>query len=399
MRRLIFGLLLIAVACGQPQAKPPTSPLAVASPSATATAGSGRSPSPSPLTQPTTSPSLLFAVLEAKGTASWNTVAIAGIDGYARAKTTFVPMGVPNVGCTGGAVPPPSAHVAAGRVYFADGTGVVRSLSVNGQITQVTTFPLTSGQQMLSFAVSPDGFSLLGAVFTLPTSPQLGCGGTPVVDGYSLDVYYAPAGGDSTLRYHESLLANLAAQRIDLGINVMALVGWDQVGPIATYPSEWVSQGGPRLKYRGTPVRVDSVIGRVSKQVSDPGSCYVQDIASSGDFVCSLGVNGDLSVRNPDGSETWRAASQPKNDYFLAFLSPDERRLVAVHASRSVTEVAEQDGSRVVLAGELGPEGWLDSATVIGINGAGNLTFLSLSAPGTLVDLGFKGQFVGTVRT
>src|SRR2546421_12749574 len=113
MRRLILGLLLIGVACGQPQARPATSPLGAAnSPGPTTTSATTSTAKATPLPKPTNSPTLLFAVLEAKGTMSWNTVAVAGLDGYARAKTTFTPMRVPNVGCKGGAVLPASAHVA-----------------------------------------------------------------------------------------------------------------------------------------------------------------------------------------------------------------------------------------------------------------------------------------------
>ena len=129
MRGALVGLLLLLSACGQAP-----SPVALATPSAPATAGSSPSPasSPSPTSRPTPTPpgTLLFAVLEAKIPGSpntWNTVAIAGLDGYARAKTTFIPMPSPDLGCMG-SILPASAHVAAGRVYFADGNGVVRSL-------------------------------------------------------------------------------------------------------------------------------------------------------------------------------------------------------------------------------------------------------------------------------
>jgi hypothetical protein len=236
---------------------------------------------------------------------------------------------------------------------------------------------------------------------TLPPDPQFGCNGSTGVGDFTLDVYSVPAGGANTLLHHEVLQHNDPKLTIT-PVNVMALVGWDQLGPIATFPSEVVSQGHPPLNYTGPPVRIDSNTGAVLKHVSDPGSCYVQDIALSGNFACSLGVNGDLSVRRPDASEIWRAVSQPKNDYFLAFLSPDEGRLVAAHSSSGVTELAGQDGSRVVLAGEFWPAGWLDSTTVVGGNargGGGNLTYVALSAPGTMVDMGFKGQFIGTVHT
>src|SRR5205823_13932993 len=63
---------------------------------------------------------------------------------------------------------PPCAHVAAGRAYFIDGDGTVRSLSQTGGIRQETRFPVTDSQQEASFAVSPEGRHLIGAVVTLP---------------------------------------------------------------------------------------------------------------------------------------------------------------------------------------------------------------------------------------
>ena len=290
-----------------------------------------------------------------------------------------------------------SAHVAAGKVYFADGTGVVRSLSANGQITRVATFALPSAQQMLSFAVSPDGSRLLGAVLTVPPNPQFGCNGSHGVGDFTLDVYSAPTGGANII--HHEILQHLDPKVTILPVNVIALVGWDQVGPIATFPSEVVSQGHPPLNYTGPPVRIDSTTGAVLKQVSDPRSCYVQDIVLSGTFACSLGVNGDLSVRRSDGSEIWRAASLPKNDFFAAFLSANEHRLAVIRASGFVGEVADEDGGRIRLAGEFGLSGWLDSGTVIGTNGVGNLSYVALNSPFTIVDIGFKGQFLGTVHT
>jgi hypothetical protein len=395
MRRLAIALLLMATACGQPQGQAGTSPVAEPpTPSATATAAV----SPSPMPQPSTSKSLLFAVLEAKGTANaytWNTVAIAGLDGYARATSTFIPMPVPTLGCIG-AVLSPSAHVAAGKVYFADGKGVVRSLSIQGQIRQVATFSLTSSQQMLSFAVSPDGSRLLGTVFTLPAKPNLACNGSPA-PGYALDVYSALAGGPSTLLYHQSLQASPS--------NVMALTGWDAVGPIGTSPTVWASQGGGPGSDLGVAVRIDAGTGRVLKQVSDPSACRVWDIGASGDFTCAPDTVAKVSVRRPDGSEIWHSAMAGYG-YFLA---PDEKHVLAccVEVTGAFSPLSlGRDGSRVKLAAGFSPEGWLDANTTVGESHPDPLqqppfplSYVGLSAPGTVVSMGFSGLFVGTVQS
>lgn len=388
MRRLWIGLLVLAVACGQAQAQPANS----LSPNPT------QSSSPTLSPHPSGSSPLLFAALEANGAASplgWNTVAIAGLDGYARAKTTFTPMPTPYVGCAG-AVLPLSAHVAAGKVFFADGTGVIRSLSVAGQLTQVATFPLTSTQQMLSFAVSPDGGRLLGAVFSLPPKSATGdpCSGSPMFGpgNFSLDVYSAQAGGTSRLLYHQTLPTSSTSP----APNTMAFIGWDSVGPLGTYPTEWATQGGGPMHYFGTPVRIDPATGIVGSPVSDPQSCLVQDVAPSGDFACvPVGSTGAISVRRPDNTEIWRFAAPPQTGYQYAFLAPDEQHVVALGSG---SEVLARGGTEVKLQDTFQYDGWLDSNTVIGGGFNSNLNYVRLNDLGTVVDIGFIGLFVGTVQ-
>ncbi len=390
-------LLLVTAACAAaPPARstpgPGNSPSGVAATSPTAAGGSSPSASPIASAQPTASSTPLFAALEAKGTPlnQWNTVVIAGLDGYARAKATFTPMPTPYVGCAGPVIPS-SAHVAAGKVYFADGTGVIRSLSITGQLTQVATFPLTSSQQMLSFAVSPDGGRLLATIFTIPPKAATGdaCSGAPAFapGDFTLAMYYAEPGRSPRP------LWNVSWPQGSTSTQVTALIGWDNVGPLATYPTSWATQGGGPIHYWGTPVRLDYVTGKMLGPIADPNACGVWDIASSGDFVCVPLGTGDLSVRRPDGSEIWRVAGQPNSGYELAFLSPDEQHLVALGSG---TEVLGRGGTKLPDAFQ--HVGWLDSGTVIGGGFNTNLDYVSLSSPGNVVDIGFKGLFVGTVR-
>jgi hypothetical protein len=304
-------------------------------------------------------------------------------------------MPTPTVECAG-AILPPSAHVAGDKVYFADGTGEVRSLSVTGQIAKVASFPFSGHQQMLSFAVSPDGSQLLGAVLTLPAKPSAWCGSTEL-SGYGLDVYSATAGGPSVLLYHQDQPA----------WNVMALFGWDNIGPLGAYPTAWAGQGGGPTPYiRGNPVRVDAQSGRVLGQVANTAICEVWDIAPSGDFICmengAAAGSTAVSVRRPDGTVIWHF-SVTTSAYSL-FLSPDEQHVV--FETGYVTEVMGRDGRLVKLGSqvvgyEFGAAGWLDSSTVIGGGGDGGpvAAYVGLSAPGTAVSLGFSGGFVGTVHT
>lgn len=406
---VLAAILVIGAACGQAPARS-ASAVVSPSPAATIAASPGASPSavasasptanPSASATPKVSPTLLFAVLEAKGTSNawtYNTVAIAGLDGYARAKTTFTPMPVPSVGCMG-AIVPPSAHVAAGKVYFADGHGVVRSLGIDGKVVIVATFPMTSTQQMLSFAVSPDGTKVLGTIFTLPADFSY-CNGAPA-GTLNFDAYMAIGGGSSQLVYHDSWAGSRS---------VLALTGWDSVGPIGTYPTVWASQGGGPGSDLGVYVRIDSTTLRPGAQLADPATCRVWDSTASGAFVCiqPQGTTGSvLSVRRSDGTELWHRSFAAANTEKLA---PDAQRVTTCCTqigNEFAYLVVSPLAADVVLTHGFWAEGWLDSTTIIGeLNPAYplgqppfNLAYIATSSPASAVSMGFTGQFVGTVR-
>jgi hypothetical protein len=369
-------MLLVAAGCGTSQ------------PNASGVPSSSPTPSSSTPHRP-----LLFAALETSASAAqfqWNTAVIAGLDGIARAKVSFTPMPMPFVGCES-AVMPPEAHVAAGKVFFADGTGKIMSLSPQGEVATVATIPFSGNQQMLSFAVSPDGIDLLAAVFTLPAQATSGdpcAGAEPFAPGpFTLDVYAAQSGGGSRRLYHD-VLPTGGSQRVP---NVMAFAGWDKVGPEATYPTQLATQGGGPQP-GGVLVWVDPSSGRVTRQLSDPQACVVWDIASTGDFVCTTPQVGDVSVRRPDGTEIWGSKAPFESPYENPTLSPLEGR---VAAGGSQAAIVTSTGKHVALG--LYPLGWLDDNTVVGGGFTADFAYVSLAAPSTVVDIGFKGLFVGAI--
>jgi hypothetical protein len=358
---------------------------------------------PTPLGTPGTSPTLLFAVLEAKGTANawtYNTVAIAGLDGRARAKTTFSPM--PSAAC---AVLPQSAHVAGGKVFFADSRGVVRSLAVDGAVATVATFPLTSTHQMLSFAVSPDGSKLLGTIFT-PPAEAMSCTGSSSGAAFTFDAYSATNGGPSTLLYH---LTWTKPQ------DVLALTGWDSVGPLGSYPTVWWSQGGGPGSTLGVAVRVDQATGKPGTQMSDPSKCQVWDSVASGSFVCmgdgvmtgggtaGQRVQQPVSVRGANGTELWHATVTGQNGPFAPFLAADGQHVMIccndIDLANPHELVIGRDATQLNLAKGFYARGWLDATTVIGDQGGSQMAYVALKSPGLSVSMGFAGLFVGTVRS
>ncbi len=276
MRRPAVWVLFLLTACAPAGShheamvvSPTTSPPATAASPATSPVTSPTPPQSAPTTQPTVSASLLFAALEAgaDGSGRPDTVLIVGLDGKPRVRTSFTPVTVPSMGCYGSASPP-AAYVAAHTVYFADGFGVVRGLSAQGQIQTVATFP-TSSQQMLSFAVDPDGSRLMATVLTAPrmlytqaTCPRTG----PYYAGdFTLDVFSAHAGGSPQLLYHETVPLSQPSQQYPCTLN---FVGWDRVGPIGVSPACLGPVGGPGHYFGGPVVRIDAVTGHVVNPIS-----------------------------------------------------------------------------------------------------------------------------------
>src|SRR5262249_4167926 len=78
------------------------------------------------------------------GRAGHDWVQIVGLDGRVIATATFTPRDLPAVG----AVPllQDEARVAAGRVYYADGAGVIRTLSPAGVVAEIARLPFRGGQ-------------------------------------------------------------------------------------------------------------------------------------------------------------------------------------------------------------------------------------------------------------
>ncbi|HSS62253.1 MAG TPA: hypothetical protein VLK30_12445 [Candidatus Limnocylindrales bacterium] len=403
MQRLVAWAVFLLTACAPAGShheamvvSPNTTPPAAAASPATSPATSPAPLRSGPTPQPSASASLLFAALESSAAGSpWpDTVLIAGLDGKTRVSTKFTPITPPPMGCLGSALPP-AAYVAAHKVYFADRSGVVRSLSVQGQIQTVATFP-TSSQQMLSFAVDPDGSRLMASVLTVPrllytqaTCPRTG----PYYAGdLTLDVFSAHAGGSPQLLYHETVPLSQPSLQYPCTLD---FVGWDRVGPLAVSPACLGPGGGPVHYFGGSVVEVDAATGRVLNPLADFDSCRVQAVAPSGDFVCDPPTAGaDAIVRRPDGSEIWRFAARSGNGYYYSFLSPDEQ-----HVLSDGDAVLGRDGGSIDLAAGGFLYGWLDASTVIGAGPNGDLGYVALNAPATLVDVGFPGSFVGTVST
>lgn len=239
----ILSALLLFAACAPPANQP----------AATSPGTETAAPSPSDPGVPSPGPGL-FAVLRRQaddrdGSGGADTVVIAGLDGRVRAQASFTSRPLPVFG-RGITLLQPDARVVHGKVYYVDALGAVRSLTPDGKVANVTRFPVPAPtEHELSFAVSPDGTSVMASVVTLPAVFKPDENGFPVRDPgghYLLDIYDAVVGGAPRLIVHHDLGVRVgAADDYALPDGKAQLVGWDAVGPVATVDTYWLTQQGP----------------------------------------------------------------------------------------------------------------------------------------------------------
>jgi hypothetical protein len=389
MRRLaVAAAMLTVVACGNSpgsSTKPSSAP-ATPAPSSSA-GGAGNAP--------------LFAVLEPGGDPTQmrdTAVAIVRTNGIAAAKARFDPRTLPTVG-NALLLNQPEARVAAGKVYFVDGTGAVRSLAPDGTVASVTTLPLTSPQQMLSFAVSPDGSQILATVFGFPpvhvppphaaTDPPFGPG------DFTLQELSAKPGGSPT-----TLARRSWPQSTGLPRDALSMAGWSQAAPLATIDTALATNGGSLGRHLFGHVAELDAVGRPGPPLDGYG-CDPWQVLPDETVLCDDdGQQRNFSVRAKDGTVRYRVQATGDTQYLDLALSPDGSR-VAYLPDPGNAQVSDSTGKIVQLPASFRPEGWLDPTTVVGVlqtaQGDGDMALVQLARPTRLQDLGFHGYFVGVL--
>jgi hypothetical protein len=352
----------------------------------------------SPVTNAGGSGERLFAVLEPGGDFAQmrnDVVAIVRVNGTARARAAFKRRLLPRMRAAL-PVPQPEARVAAGKVFFADGTGVVRSLSVDGTVTEVTRFPLTDPQQTLSFAVSPDGSKLMGAVLQFPpfasalapTPDPNAAAGT-----FNLELFSATPGAEAA-----SVLKRSWSQSADVPRDVLALVGWSRSAPLATIDTDLaIQQRTEGRQMFGHVAEIDRT-GKAGLTVGG-SDCRPWTVLPDETALCDDGSYQNVSVRSRGGDVVFQLPDPGNDQYLNLALSPDSSR-VAYETLSARSFVLQRDRNPVLLASGFQPQGWLDSSILIGLTnqGSGDMALVRLNSPTRAIDLGFKGFFVGVVQ-
>jgi hypothetical protein len=385
--------ILVIVACGsQPvSSSHPGGPSA--GPSASASSDASRR-------------ELLFAALEPGGDLTSmrdNVVAIVREDGTAKGRARFDARQLPKIG-NALPLPQPEAHVAAGKVFFADGSGAIRSLSTDGTVANVTTIPLTSGQQVLSFSVSPDGSQVVAAVFSFPpvrNPPPQSPIENPFGPGdYTLQEWSAKSGQSPI-----SLARRNWPQSTDGGRppnDVLEVVGWSRDAPLATIDTEMGTQQGSLGRVMFGHVAELDAAGRPGPPLGGY-SCTAWSVLPDQTVLCN-DDNGSLrnfSVRSKDGTVRYRFQATGDEQYLDLSLSPDGAR-VAYLGNGGQSAVVDGTAKMVRLAANFKPEGWLNTTTLVGVvqtpQGEGNMALIRLDHPSRMEDLGFHGFFAGVVQ-
>jgi hypothetical protein len=321
-------------------------------------------------------------------------VAIVRVDGTARAKASFKPRRLPQVG-EGLTLPQPEARIAAGRVFFADGAGVVRSLDSDGAQNEVTRFPLTGSQQALSFAVSPDGGRLMGAVLNFPpaTSSIGQSAASPPTAASSLELFNAVAGGPAASAQRKVWPAS-----VSLPGDLLSLVGWSASSAMATVDTRPVAQYKTEGRQMFGHVAEVDATGKAGLMVGG-SDCQPWTVLPDETVLCDQGGNQNVSVRSRGGQALFQLRSAPDLQYVNLTLSPDGSKVAYVEALSRRVFVTGRDIRPIELPATFQPQGWLTSTTLVGLTGqgSGHMALVRLGNPRRVIDLGFKGFFVGAL--
>jgi hypothetical protein len=330
---------------------------------------------------------------------------IADSNGHVLAQRSFDPMPRPLI-TNAGDILPAQVRLAAGAAYYAEPTGRVHRLDLTGTDTVVATFPLTTTQQELSFAVSPDGKQVVAIVLTFPPvhdPPPADLSQPYFKEGsrWSTEFERATSGG-ATESVLKTDLGQVAVGPMSFSTAITTIAGWDDVGPIALLGTQLAAQEPPPSdRMTGTALVHLGADGTHLDQLGGPG-CRPLDVLPNGTTLCYTGnFPHSYEVRTSTGQLSWHedlAAS-----YYNPVLSPDGQRIVAQTGESSVLFAQRSVPASVArLSPPSTPQfsglGWVGSSTLAGWSKAsGTVLLVDVANLQHQRDTGLTGFFLGTL--
>jgi hypothetical protein len=321
------------------------------------------------------------------------TIKIVDASGRVYAEASFVPPPAPTIG---NAVPLLQSPVrtGGGAAFYADSTGAVHKLKPDGSTSVVATFPLTSAQQSLSYAVSPDGAHLIAIILSAPPlhDPPPQTLGDPIFQEgghWTLKLETADSGGSTTTTFQR-----------DFGTaypTPTQIVGWDKNGPLATRNTYLGAQQAlPSARFFGALIHLapdGTHLDRIGGQ-----DCTPVDELPDGTVLCIGADWSQFSVRSSSGAIQWQASVPSDMYYYGYWLSPDANAVAVRNLVITRTSVAS--AARQASGGEspLAALGWLDASTVVGANStSGQLSVYQARGMIKIRDVGVSGIFEGVL--
>ena len=331
----------------------------------------------------------LFAVVETGASASQpGTVAIVGLDGYAKAKATFQPR-------VGPVVPDAYAplqgvaQVVGSAVYYIDGAGTVRVLRVGSQPQVVARFSLQPAQEDIWFAVSPNGSRVVAGILTLPAlGPNTpGTGWPTLVGPWKFDLEMAASGGQTTTLVHSE--SAYAPDDQNHGWKPMFPIGWTAAGPVVMLPDHVTSQNA----WTGGALYLIDDSGKRTAQLGG-SDCTAAGINSNGLIGCTTAASEAVGVRNATGKVLW-------STHVSGALASNVRLSVDGLGILNDVQVETKAGGMIQTRSGFVTQGWLDASTVTGrvqyAMSQGDLSWVAPGDPTNVHDLGFQGDFVAAI--
>jgi hypothetical protein len=175
------------------------------------------------------------------------------------------------------------------------------------------------------------------------------------------------------------------------------MVGWSSSSALATIDTDVAMQ--QRTEGRRMFGHVAEIDRTGKPGLTVGGSdCRPWTILPDETALCDDGGYQKVSIRSRGGGVLFQLPQSPEDQYVNLTLSPDAAR-VGYQTPGGSGFVLDRRGNRTALPAGFQPQGWLDSATLIGAlgQGSGDMALVRLGSPARAVDLGFKGFFVGVV--
>jgi hypothetical protein len=324
-------------------------------------------------------------------------LAIADLTGRVLVRATFAPMPRPLI-TNAGDLLPAQVHLAAGAAYYAEPTGRVHRLDAAGADMIVATFPVTTTQQELSFAVSPDGKQLMAMVLTGPSLH------VPPPQDISQPFFQAGARWSEELELATAGGATRSLAKTDLGLAAQyappaptTIAGWDDQGPLALLGTKLATQEPPpSTRMTGTALVHLGLDGATHEQIGGAG-CRPLDELHDGTILCSTTEYPSVyEVRTAAGQLIWRQDLGGQY-YGDPVLSPDGGRIAT---DRALFTHADRPASMARLGSialQSQPVGWVSAGTLALTGPGGTVQVAELGDLMHPRDTRLAGEFIGTL--